>query len=170
MWGNVASKKCLKEFNSQSLMMLWRRTYIPFSFLLNPLLARRLPGLHTVLFHTIVLGGFMEIRFRADSKISKFVAFLGCRYIYRSAAHNQAYSDAACIIDRRWRIVLSRLVSISIYRVHTCLLSCRKSKCSTPKVITVRYVITLCSVFAQTIEVGYPPSLLLLWTLAIVEW
>ena len=60
-------------------------------------------------------------------------------------------------------------VLVSINRLHTCLLSCCKSKCLTCKVITGRYVIALRSGFGQTIEVGYSPSLLLLWTLDIVH-
>ena len=45
-----------------------------------------------------------------------------------------------------------------------CLLSCCKSKHSTPKLI-IGYVITLCCL---TIEVRYSPSLLVLWTLSSV--
>ena len=72
-------------------------------------------------------------------------------------ARNQAASSNACVIDRRWHTVLSMLVLISI-NMHW-LLHC-KSKCSTPKVITGHYVITLRSAFGQTIEVEYSPSLL----------
>ena len=42
----------------------------------------------------------------------------------------------------------------------TYLVSCYKSKHSTPKVITGHYVITLCSEFNQTIEVRYSPSII----------
>ena len=51
---------------------------------------------------------------------------------------------------------------VLVWTVHTCLLSYCKSKHSTPKVITGHYIITLCSEFGQTIEVGYSSSLLLL--------
>ena len=80
----------------------------------------------------------------------------------RHLVHNQAASSNACIIGRRLYTVQSMLVSISIHRVHTCLLSCHKSKHSTLKVITGRYVIILCSAFGQTNKVGYSLSLLLI--------
>ena len=44
---------------------------------------------------------------------------------------------------------------------------CHKLKRLMPKVIISHYIITLHSVFGQTIEVGYSLSLLLLFTLGI---
>ena len=52
---------------------------------------------------------------------------------------------------------------------NTRLPSCRKSEHLTPSVMTGYYVITLRSEFGQTIEVGYSPSLLLLWALVIIK-
>ena len=91
---------------------------------------------------------------RADSKISKFThSQAGSRHL----ACNQAASSNTYVIDRRWCTVLSMVVSILINRVHTCLLSCPKSRHSTPQVITSRYIITLLSAFGQTIELDTLP-------------
>ena len=91
---------------------------------------------------------------RADLKMSKFTHSQGGS---RHLVHNQAASSNAYVIDRRWYIVLSVLVSILINRVHTCLLSCPKSKHLTPQVITGCYIITLLSAFIQTIELDIVP-------------
>ena len=75
-------------------------------------------------------------------------------------------------ISHLWNLSTSKkptiqYVLVLINRLHICLLSCCKSKCWTPKVITGCYIITLHSVFDKNNEVGYSPSLLMLWTLAI---
>ena len=75
---------------------------------------------------------------------------------------NLACSDV-CIIDSRWYILLHIYACIDKCE-NMCLLSCCKSKHSTPKLIT-GYVITLRYL---TIEVRYSPSLLVLWTLGSV--
>ena len=75
---------------------------------------------------------------------------------------NRACSDV-CIIDSRWYILLHIYACIDKCE-NMCLLSCCKSKHSTPKLI-IGYVITL---RCLTIEVRYSPSLLVLWTLGSV--
>ena len=72
---------------------------------------------------------------------------------------------AILVSKRRWRTVLSMLVSICVgidKQTSYALLSCRKSKHQTLKVTTGYYIITLCSAFSQIIKVGYSLSLLLL--------
>ena len=131
-----------------------RHPHIHFSaFFKISLLAWRLPGLLTVLFHTIVLGWIVEIPFgnsRANSKISKFT-------------HSYFEASGMSSVQPSY---LQRCLYHWQEMVH-CTIYARKSKHSTPKVIICHYVITLCSVFGQTIEIGYSPSFLLLWTLAI---
>ena len=123
-----------------------------FQLSLNPLASSKASWIA----YCVVLWNF----FWEFSRISKSTySYAGSRHL----ACNQAASSIACIIDRRWCTIPSMLISILINRgIATHLLSCCKLKCSTPKLITDRYIITLCSVFVKTIEVGYSPSLLLL--------
>ena len=59
----------------------------------------------------------------------------------------------ACIDSLYLYCIVLILVLVSINGVHTHLLSCRKSKLLTSRVITGHYNMALCSVFGQTIEV-----------------
>ena len=79
------------------------------------MLAKGLSGLHIVLFCTIVLGWII------GNSIWEFYSWLVDTWVYiflgwqyRCLVHNQAVSSDACIIDSRWCIVLSMLVSICV--------------------------------------------------------
>ena len=124
MWGNVTSKKRSNEFDGQLLTTQW--WHICLSSFFNPLLAQRLLGLLTVLFHTIVLGWFMKISFGNSSIEDIWVyAFLGWQYMSKvqlSCFQQWFY------YRWRWHTVLSMIVFISINRAHTRLLSYCKSK------------------------------------------
>ena len=62
------------------------------------------------------------------------------------------------------------LIGVLINRGKHSLLSCHKSKHSTLKVITGRYIITLNNVFGHTIKVGYSSYLLYYELLVMCSW
>ena len=137
------------------------------------LLAQGLPRLLTMLFHTIVLSCVIELPFRnsrADWKISKFAIPVGLWY--RCLACCQAASSDACIIDRRWHIVLSMLAlicaGINEKTSYAHLLSWYMSKHLTPRWLLVIMPSLYGMHLARLLKLRrYSPSLHLLWTLGM---
>ena len=117
----------------------------------------------------------------------RYWCFITSRGGGRHLLCSQACSNT-CHIDSRWRInsafmvhhwcnvsapsvvYMHALIGVLINRGNHSLLSCHEAKHSTLKVITGRYIITLNSVFGQTIKVRYSSYLLYYELLVMCSW